>query len=146
MNISISEMTFTLFIFLDPPSVTAKPLELVVNHTQMAGFACEAFGIPVPSIIWIKVSDGSVLFTAMDDIEITEEIVDSFTRVSNLSFLNTTRTDRSKYTCVGSNGITNIISSPENATVNLLVQGEFLILASIKYPLNVYQQQGISYL
>ena len=110
----------------------------------MAGFACEAVGFPVPNITWIKVSDSSVLSTATNDIEITEEIVDSFTRVSNLSFLNTTRTDQSKYTCVGSNGIANIISSPENATVNLLVQGEFLILVSIKYPLNVYQQQGMS--
>ena len=103
-------------------------LELIVNHTQTAEFACEAFGIPVPNITWIKVSDGSMLSTAMNDIDIAEVIMDSFTRVSNLTFLNTTRTDQSEYTCVGSNDITNVISTPENDTVNLLVQGELLIV------------------
>ena len=102
------------------------PVEHIVNHTQTAEFVCQAFGIPVPTITWIKVSNGSVLSTGVDDIEITKVIVDSFTRVSNLTFLSTVRTDQSEYTCVGSNGITNVISTPENDTVNLLVQGEFV--------------------
>ena len=117
-----------LFLYLfnsDPSNVSAVgPVELIVNHTQMAEFQCESFGIPVPNITWIKVSNDSVLSASTNDIEITEEIMNSFTCVSNLTFLNTTRTDQSEYTCVGSNGIMNVIGSPENDTVSLLVQGE----------------------
>ena len=117
----------------DPPNMSAvEPLELVVNHTQRAGFTCEAFGIPVPGIMWIKVSDGSMIFPSTDDIEITEVIVDSLKRVSNITFLNTTRADQSEYTCVGSNGVKNMIGSPENVTVNLLVQGEFVVMSCTK--------------
>ena len=105
-----------------------EPKEIIVNHTQMAGFTCEAFGIPVPNITWIKVSENSVLITSMGVVEITDSIMDSFTRVSNLTFPQTTRTDQSEYTCVGSNGIMNVIDSPENDTVSLLVQGEVLNL------------------
>ena len=114
-------------IVADPPNVTTlEPLQLIVNQTQSASFVCQAYGIPVPNITWIKVSDDSVLSASVDIIEITEMIVmGSSMRVSNLTFLNTTRTDQSEYTCVGSNGITNIIGSPENDTINLLVQGEF---------------------
>ena len=112
-------------LVLAPSNVTSlEPRELIVNHTQTAEFICEVFGIPVPTITWIKVSNGSVLSNGVDDIEITEVIVDSFTRVSNLTFLSTVRTDQSEYTCVGTNGVTNVISSPENDTVSLLVQGE----------------------
>ena len=101
-----------------------EPREVIVNHTQMATFTCEAFGIPVPVITWIKVSDNLVLSSSVGVIDITEVIVDTSTRVSNLTFLNTTRTDQSEYTCVGSNDVTNVINSSESDTVNLLVQGE----------------------
>ena len=100
----------------------------------MAQFACEAFGIPLPAISWIKLSNRSTLAANKDDIEIAQMTIDSYTHVSNLTFLNTTRTDQSEYTCVGSNGITNVIGSPENDTINLLVQGQFLsLLSSTKY-------------
>ena len=100
------------------------PVERIVNHTQMAGFVCEAFGIPVPNITWIKVSNDSVTVTSTNDTNIAEVIVDPFTHISNLTFLSTVRTDQSEYICVGSNGIKNVIGSPENVTVNLQVQGE----------------------
>ena len=105
-----------------------EPKEIIVNHTQMAVFTCKALGIPVPNITWIKVSESFVLTTSMGVVEISEVIMDSFTRVSNLTFLNSTRTNQSKYTCVGSNGIMNVIGTPENDIVSLLVQGEVLIL------------------
>ena len=124
----------SFLLHLDPSNVSAiGPVELIVNHTQMAKFACETFGIPVPNITWVKVSDGSDLYTSTNHIQITEVIMNSFTHVSNLTFLNTTRTDQSEYTCVGSNGIMNVIGSPESDTVRLLVQGELLVLLHTQY-------------
>ena len=123
---------YQFFSFLDPPNVTAlEPLVLVVNHTQMAKFACQGFGNPYPQIQWVKVSNDSALSDGFlsneiedDDINITEMTVDSFTRVSNLIFLSARRSDQSQYACVGSNGITNLIDSPENDIVTLIVQGK----------------------
>ena len=104
---------------------TLEPVKLVVNQTQMAEFACEAFGIPIPEITWIKASNGSVLSTTMNGIEITEMVVEgSSMRASMLTILGATKSDQSDYTCIGSNGVTNFIDSPENDTVSLLVQGE----------------------
>ena len=109
----------------DPPNVTTlEPLELIVNHTQSATFVCEAYGIPTPDITWVKVVNESIVMEASDVIDITEQIVRINTRESVLTFLDTVKTDESVYRCEGSNGITNIIGSPENDTVSLLVQGE----------------------
>ena len=129
----------------EPPKVTAEPVKLAVKPTQKAQFACEAFGIPLPEIKWIKVSNNAVLSTSMDGIEITEMIMDSFTLVSTLHFLSTTISDQSEYTCVGSNNVTNIIGSPENDTVNLLVLGEFFCSSCSFHQIvynNVYWQRG----
>ena len=139
-------MIFSSFLHfrIDPPNVTSiQPRELIVNHTQTASFICETFGTPLPNITWIKMSDGSVLFNSVDVIEITEVVINSFTLVSNLTFLSTTRTDQSEYTCVGSSGITNVIGSAENDTVNLLVQGELLILPFVSYQRNGFATIGL---
>ena len=56
--------------------------------------------------------------------EITESIVATNTSQSVLRFVSGLNSDESMYTCVGSNGITNVINSPEEDNVTLLVQGE----------------------
>ena len=110
---------------LDPPNVTTlEPLELIVNHTQSATFVCEAYGIPTPAITWVKVVNETIVMEASGVIDITEGIVRVNTRESVLTFLDTVKTDESIYRCEGENGITNVIRSPENDTISLLVQGE----------------------
>ena len=44
-------------------------------------------------------------------------------RRSVLTFLNGLKTDESIYTCIGSNNIVNVIGSPEQDNISLLVQG-----------------------
>ena len=109
----------------DPPNVTTlEPLELIVNHTQNATFVCEAYGIPIPVITWVKVVNESIVTESSGVIDIMEQIVRINTSESVLTFLDTVKTDESVYRCEGSNGITNVIGSPENDTVRLLVQGK----------------------
>ena len=116
--------------FSDPPNVTAlEQLELVVNQTQTATFSCQAFGIPLPSITWIKVSHSASNWGQFVTTDI--KMNNSSTLISSITFLNTMRMDQSEYICVGSNGITNAIGSPDNATFTLFVQGTTLTLLLI---------------
>ena len=117
----------------DPPNVTAlEPIELIVNHTQMVEFSCQVSGIPLPNVTWIKMlNDDTFVLDTTQFIKIDQKVNNSHMLISTLTFLNTTRDDQSSYTCVGNNSIKNVISSPENDTVNLLVQGKGLTLLFI---------------
>ena len=116
-------------VVADPPNVTIlEPLQLIVNQTQPASFVCQAYGIPTPTIFWIKLSNGMFLTDSSDGLNITESLIPPATLESTLTFPSTRKTDESGYRCEGNNGVTNVIGSPENDTVNLLVQGEFFNL------------------
>ena len=108
--------------------------EVVVNQTQTAILSCEAFGIPTPSISWIDDSTGS-LVTESAGITTIDTSTQSSTLLSVLTFLNAARENQSTYTCVGSNGVDNVINTPENDTVALFVQGKFhqLLLLQLLY-------------
>ena len=108
----------------DPPNVIAVgPSFVVVNYSQMASFTCRAFGNPIPSLRWVKKAGGNVLVNATDTVKITEGMIAPFMLESILTFSNTTKTDESMYWCEGSNGVTNVIDSPEEADVILYVDG-----------------------
>lgn len=90
----------------------------------MAIFTCHAYGIPIPNITWIKSRDRSIVTNIRDIVEISESVIsNTSTRESILTFVSGLKTDESVYTCKGSNGITNIIESPQQDNVTLLVQG-----------------------
>ena len=109
---------------IDPPSVVAlEPVLVAVNYSQMANFTCQAYGIPVPSLQWVKEIDGGVTVNVTDTIKIFERIVAPSTMESVLIFENTTKIDESLYWCKGSNGVTNIINSSEVDFVTLFVDG-----------------------
>ena len=102
-----------------------------MNQSQTASLACEAFGIPVPNITWIRNSNGFSLLNTTDFITITTSDLLPSSLLSILTFLNATKTDESSYTCVGSNGVTNLIKTPENDTIELVVQGECLVINAL---------------
>ena len=97
-----------------------------MNQNENVTFVCHAGGIPVPNITWVKEVNESTVFNSSEVIEIFEEIVNSTWRESVLTFLSTVVADESVYRCEGTNGVTNVIGSPMNATVSLIVLGECL--------------------
>ena len=109
---------------IDPPNVSAvEPSIVLVNYSQMANFTCQAFGIPLPSLRWVKEADGNAPVNITDAVNITERNIPPFTVESVLTFSNTTKANESLYLCEGTNGVTNIIGSPEEANVTLFVDG-----------------------
>ena len=108
---------------IDPPNVTALPVEIIINQTQEAVFMCTAYGIPTPSITWTKLSDGSAV-TNTATLTITDSVIATNTLQSELRFIQGFKADESQYMCRGSNGVTNVIGSPEDDNVTLFVQGK----------------------
>ncbi|XP_019853400.1 PREDICTED: hemicentin-1-like [Amphimedon queenslandica] len=106
-----------------PPNVTTlEPREIIINQTEPANFTCQAYGIPTPSINWINVSSGSIVQPVSGLIDIMETLLPPTTLQSVLVFSNGLKTDESIYTCIGINNIINIIQSPEQDNITLLVQ------------------------
>ena len=105
-------------------------VQLTVNVTFTATLTCTVFAIPLPVITWIKDKDGSVIeYTpggggGGDTSSITITEIDYIhVRVSILNFTSTVKPDESMYTCVAVNNITNVLSTPQNGTVMLRIQG-----------------------
>ena len=102
------------------------PSKLTENVTFSATVTCTVFAIPLPSITWIKVVDGTVVTDEGSDGRVFINQTDNGdTRTSVLHFNSTVKPDESNYTCVAVNNITNVISTPENDTVNLIIQGTY---------------------
>ena len=119
-------MSNCMFLSLgsDPPNVTTiEPREVIINQTQEASFTCQAYGIPTPNITWVKMTDGLTVENITSITEISESILPPTTLQSILTFVSGMKSNESVYVCQGSNGVTNVIGSPEEDNVTLLVQG-----------------------
>ena len=109
----------------DPPSTSVTTTQVIVNQTYPANLTCQSFGIPPPNLQWYS---NTVPVVNTDSINVT---IGAYINATGLlivvSELNINITNRAKheanYTCVAHNGIMNYISSRQNATTELLVQG-----------------------
>ena len=84
--------------FLDPPSLTTKPVDQVVLEGKETTFHCAADGNPVPEIKWMK--DGKTVAT------------------QGLLIFEAMRNQSGKYWCFVENGL----NSTVNASATLDVQ------------------------
>ena len=117
-------MLHFLFPYTDPPNTTVSPTLIIINSSSSdpIQFTCESFGIPPPSISWIRVRTNTTL-TTFRDVEISPDEKTVNNTVSRLTIHNPTDPDESNYTCVAVNDITNVLGTPETATAELYVQG-----------------------
>ena len=118
---------------IDPPNVTVLPVNnITVNETDSTSFICMVFGIPPPNIQWsvINVNDDLLFITASNDsynITVTTTPHQTFAGahvvLSNLSLPMIDKRQEGHYTCSASNGVTNLIGTPESDSISLTVQG-----------------------
>lgn len=118
----------------DPPNVDVSPETFTVNQTQTTNFTCTSFGIPLPNLFWYNMDDLDTPLTNRNervDIVETSYYNESglLLRESVLIFPEALRTDMSSYVCIAVNNIENLLDTPQNGTVVLYVQGQFLAIA-----------------
>ena len=94
---------FLLFLFIDPPTITAHPQGATKTEEDNVTFSCNADGNPLPMISWTK--DGFLL------------VASGNTRISfsgknrTLTILNASERDSGEYRCVAKNSLGNDTSS-----------------------------------
>ena len=111
---------------IDPPATAVSDDIVKVNSTFSTTFNCSSFGIPAPNLYWYfnggSIESGGVVTVTRSSF-INES--DLYIRSIELSISEADRASHEgNYTCVAINNVTNLISSLENMTVQLYVQGE----------------------
>lgn len=96
-------ITLTLLIyFLVPPRFTTKPQNIYANEERDIEFKCEVYGVPTPTIQWIK--NGDILIPSD-----YFQIIDG----KHLRILGLVPSDDGIYQCFGENEVGNVQSSAQ---------------------------------
>ena len=96
-----------------------------VNESFSTSFNCSSFGIPPPSLYWFfngssLESGGNIVVTRTSFVNES----DLYIRSIELAISNADRqAHEGNYICVAVNNVNNLISSPENVTTQVFVQG-----------------------
>ena len=119
-----------------PATITSLPEDVQADISQNATFFCEAFGSPLPQLLWARLGpDGQLQFLDNSQPEgganesiISISLTNNFTAYSVASVLeiqNVQLSDQGTYLCLTSNGVVaDNLTSVDNTSVELLVQGE----------------------
>lgn len=121
------------YLPVDPPDVSIDITSLTVNQSDPSSFTCTAFGIPVPSFMWYyndssddPLSSDNIVFNISNTI--TTNGSGLVLTESTLTILNTSRDQHEgNYSCRATNGIDNLIRTPEIANTALIVQGTYCV-------------------
>ena len=111
-------------VSIAPTNITTPISNVIVNETANVVFDCIGYGTPLPTITWER-EDGAEL---PEDSEIVTNISNNdgghkHVR-SSLILKDVSVTDNDVvFVCIGSNNVTNVLSTPENATILLTVEG-----------------------
>ena len=111
----------------DAPDVSVSPLSIVANESDSIVLVCQVSALPVPNIVWLNSSSDVSLSAPTESGSVTVTLNQSPSDipviVSNLSISGILKIHEANYTCVASNGIENLLGTPENAIVPVIVQG-----------------------
>ena len=97
-NIIMFNILFYLLSFTVPPYITDQSFDTISIFGNTAFLQCQASGLPVPNITWLK--DDAILNNP--DITVVSNVTD-FTRSSKLVFTNLSFADTGAYICQASN-------------------------------------------
>ena len=111
-------------------SITTPPVDVIVTSPETAVFACEADGVPIPTIKWWKIlwwryynitwwrhyTTLTEVTDAMENVTINVTPSDPRTVLSTLTFTNTQPVLAAQYKCTASNLLG---MASENATLTV---------------------------
>lgn len=126
------------YLPVDPPDVSIDINSLTVNQSDQSSFTCTAFGIPLPSFMWYFNESSDPLLSDNVEFSISNTMTTNGSglvlTMSTLTILNTSRSQHEgDYSCTATNGIDNLIGTPEIAEARLIVQGTHDIPAAVLY-------------
>ena len=114
-NIIMFNIIFSLLSFTVPPYITDQPIDTISIFGNTASLQCQAFGLPVPNITWLRLASLN-----NPDVTVISNVTD-FTRSSKLIFTNLSFADTAPYICQASNYLVSVAltnSSSVQLTVN----------------------------
>ena len=106
-------MSFTV-----PPYITDQPINTISIFGNTASLQCQAFGLPVPNITWLK----RLASLNNSDVTVISNVTD-FTRSSKLIFTNLSFADTAPYICRASNYLVSLALT-DSLSVKLTVNRE----------------------
>ena len=113
------------FIILAPVNISTLVNHVVVNESAEAILECVGRGNPLPNINWM-LQDGESLperseieTVVINEGDLENQYVKTSLVVSNIS----ASEDGMVYVCGGFNNVTNLLSTPESASILVTVQG-----------------------
>ena len=96
-----------------------NPVSVLVNESDTFSIVCKSTGTPAPNLSWQHVFNGSTTeIENSTNFVIEEQLGESILTVSSVTY-----NHRGGYRCVGDNGVTNYIDSPEYDESMVTVQG-----------------------
>ena len=110
-----------------PATISDNLSDTVGNDTSFAILTCSVTGIPEPSITWFRNEFGQEISNSEKFNITTTSIIGEFNLVtvtSDLVISNLTMFDELSYSCVGQNGIENVIGANNVSTALLTVQSK----------------------
>lgn len=97
-----------------------------MNQSNATSFNCTVFGIPTPSVSWFRIyQDTRTIIPPAGSGPVISTVINGYNVSSVLLFNNSLATDEGNYACVASNGVVNVIGTPETAGLTLYVQGAY---------------------
>ena len=88
--------------------------------------------LPSPNIIWLNSSSDEAIVID-NTIVVTEQVLSNpsgipVTAVSNLTITTILKTHEANYTCIANNDVENLLGTPEDGTIPVIVQGTIITL------------------
>lgn len=119
------EVHFNVVFLTDPPKLVSGIVNVTKNATDTLTLHCEFTGTPSPVINWIR---NGIKLTESRQIQIDYTAKASengtVTAVSNLTVTNLAKSDEGTYTCVGINGVDNLINAINSSSAFITIQGK----------------------
>lgn len=115
----------------DPSSLRSAFQDMVRNESDRVVLFCQFSGVPVPDVEWSRVTYLNETETLNDDTDrvsiLTISSYDLETKLyvvnSTLEILSVQKSDQGEYTCVGVNGVNNLIGALDRSSGYIEVQG-----------------------